>query len=83
MLAQNKSFSCKVRVDKGIVKEHGMNNCCLSGVRQTITAINWSLHNNVCALTVFYIAARTTKRTLLIYFPCSLLLEGMNKKYLK
>ena len=83
MLAQNKPFSCKVRMDKGIVKEHGMNNFFLSRVRQTITAINVSLHNNACAITVFYITARITMRTLLIYFPRSLLLEGINKKYLK
>jgi len=40
MLAQNKPFSCKVRMDKDIVKEHGMNSFFRSGVRQTITAIN-------------------------------------------
>jgi hypothetical protein len=40
MLAQNKPFSCKVRMDKGFAKEHSMNNFFLSGVRQTITAIN-------------------------------------------
>jgi hypothetical protein len=62
-------------MDRDIVKEHGMNSFFLSGVRQTITAIDWLLHNNVCATTVFYITARTTKQTLLMYFPRSLLLK--------
>jgi hypothetical protein len=58
MMAQNKPFSCKVRTEKDIVKEHGMNSFLRSGVRQTSTAINWLLHNIVPAVTVFYITAR-------------------------
>jgi hypothetical protein len=79
MLAQNKPFSFKISMDKVIVKEHGMNSLFRCGVRQTITAVI-----GCCTtITVFYITARTTKRTLLMHFPRSLLLKGVNKKYLR
>jgi len=77
-VGSNKRLFCKVRMHKDIFKEHGINSSFRSRVRQTITAINWMLHN-VCAITVFYITARTTYRTLLVYFPRSLLLKGINK----
>jgi hypothetical protein len=51
MLAQNKPFSYKVGMDKGIVKEHSMNNFFLSRVRQTITPINGSC-TTMCVLSL-------------------------------